>query len=70
MITNVTRDSIDFSFDNDQDLKELLDNISSSHSANVSCLFEQCDDIEVIDGTKDEIIKSRANRKLIPEDIK
>jgi hypothetical protein len=69
-MNNMTKESVDFTIGDEEDLRELLDNISSSHSAEASFEFEYNNDIMAKLYGAEEIKKSRAKRKMIPEEIK
>jgi hypothetical protein len=68
-MNNETKESIEFSIGNGEDLKDLLDNISSSHSVEVDCSFEYSSEIDFQLLSQEDLLKTRNKRKGIPEDI-
>jgi subtilisin-like proprotein convertase family protein len=64
-----SRDSFSFSIEDENDIKNLLEEINSSYSAEITCSFENSNEIEIELFSPDEIIENRKKRKGIPNDI-
>lgn len=62
--------SIDFSFENETKLENLLENVSSSHSANISFSFENDDDIITQDNNRAQFSFKKDVKNLIPDYVK
>jgi hypothetical protein len=62
--------SVDFSLNNSSQLSDLLKYLSSSNSAELECSYERSDEIEFEFLEESDIMKNRAIRKTVPEEIK
>ena len=62
--------SISFSLNNSSQLSDLLKYLSSSNSVELECSFEREDQIEFEYLEESDIMKNRANRKTVPDEIK
>lgn len=66
-----TKGSISFNLGEEDDLNGLLENINSSYSANVSCSFENYEEMILDDAIKGEnYTEKQLKRRGIPQDIK
>jgi hypothetical protein len=68
---DTTKDSVDFSLGDDNDLKHLLEDINSSFSIEASCSFDYSREIDEVDlDNVDVERKCKTKRKGLPEDVK
>jgi hypothetical protein len=65
-----TKDSIDFSLGDDNDLKHLLEDINSSFSIEVSCSFDYSREIDAAEVDNIFVENKPKKRKGLPEDVK
>jgi hypothetical protein len=65
-----TKDSIDFSLGDDNDLKHLLEDINSSFSIEVSCSFDYSREIDEAEVENLFVENKPKKRKGLPEDVK
>lgn len=70
MINHENNKSIDFSLHQENDIQDLLENISSSYSANVSCSFENDIDIDITEYTNNQLNKRKCLRNVVPQHVK
>jgi hypothetical protein len=65
-----TKDSIDFSLGDDNDLKHLLEDINSSFSIEISCSFDYSREINEAEVENLCVENKPKKRKGLPEDVK